>query len=727
MGQPRGEALNQALEQGKDLLGERVIAEGGAAYENMKDFLPPLFYSTGASRDTFDVHHVLYAADGGEPPRFVAVADGSRICAERYDADRLLEFHVGSGEAERYGGNLDRLEGPSLEGGYYPILRTGYTDEHGIRYAQESFGSWISGLDAMVLFVKLSVRSRQETAIRIRLGGGRFEDLRYSGTPEQDDNEFAYAFREGSEPAVYLLWSPDNELPENTPITAEAYESAKNGCKAHWDRMLASGAQFVVPEQIVMDCQRNLLIQNKMLRWRYSLGAVVYHDSFYQPESSDAMSTLAMYGFSDAARDGLRDLMGMTKGEKYYVNWERGERLCHGAHYYLLTRDAAFIEEHAEYYASLCDELKTQMEADPNGLLERQRHCGDIAEVSYCTFHQAVCWRGLRDMADVWKLVGRADLHARYAPVAANLKHALYSAIAQSQQTLPDNTLFVPSMLLEEEQEIYDPVTATRMGGYWNLCMPYAFASGLWDVNGPDMDGIVRYLHNHGAILLGLLRFDLYPTPNGEFRSTGLPGYCSAGFDNVYLPSYMRLMSDRDDAERLLVSFYGKLCHGQTRGTFVSGEGDTAAPRPAEKYRSAYGSCNSANNLAFLLALRLILVRESFDDETGLPQCLFLAHATPRGWLEQGKRIEVSNAPTCFGEVSYALVSDIANGKVTATVHMPERNAAQGVRLRLRLPGGRRIRSVAVNGVAHKAFDAKQEVIDLTGFAGELDVKVRCG
>ena len=38
---------------------------------------------------------------------------------------------------------------------------------------------------------------------------------------------------------------------------------------------------------------------------------------------------------------------------------------------------------------------------------------------------------------------------------------------------------------------------------------------------------------------------------------------------------------------------------------------------------------------------------------------LWLARATPRAWLEQGKRIAVRNAPTDFGPVGYEIVSDM--------------------------------------------------------------------
>jgi len=474
-----------------------------------------------------------------------------------------------------------------------------------------------------------------------------------------------------------------------------------------------------------MDAQRNLLVQNLIMRWRYTLGPVVYHGEFYQPEGSDAMTTLAMYGFTDACRDGLAELLPRTKGEAYYSNWERGEKLTHGAFYYLLTRDHAFLERHTAEYTALCQALADQVASDPHGLLHKQRHCGDIPTQSYCTFHQTVCWRGLRDLATVWQLAGNDSASARFRPVAAALHAAIRNAVDAAATRLPDGTLFVPTVLYEKSP-VFDPITATRLGSYWNLCMPYAFSSGFWDPAGADYGAILDFMHGHGATLLGLLRFNYYPVAIGAHRPDGLPGYATPGFDNVYLPRYLRLLSDHDDADRLVLSFYGKLAHGQTRGTFVNGEGETVGEVPGERCRSCYGTPNSANNTAYLLALRLMLVRESFDPETGLPVGLFLGDATPRGWLADGKTIAVRRAPTGFGPVTYTLTSSVAQGRVAAMVQVPERDPIRQLRLKLRLPDGHRLRSVAVNGQPHGRFDALRETIDLTGFAGRLELTVQC-
>ena len=717
--------LNAALREDGDIWGEALIAGGGATYDKIKDYLHPLFYSTGYTNETLGVHNLLFGLNGGEPPYIIPIADGSRIAADRYDSDNDLKLLVGPEGNEAFGSVLARLTPPALEEGYYPILKTTYEDAAGNHYEQESFAAPLENVEGLAAFVRLGVQQKNNPKatphIRI-LRGNNSSGLTASIPLEWNGNE-TYWNVNSNQTTCYLIWHPNQFLNINKEHVASLYAQQKTAWKAYWDELLSKGAQFKVPEKRVMDAQRNLLIQNLILRWRYSLGSVVYHNAFYQPESSDAVATLGLYGYKDAYRDGLQYLIDQTKGAAYYVNWERGEKLTHAAHYYYLSQDKAFIERNTSKYIEFCEELLRQIKTDPNGMLEKQRQCGDIRQVSYFVWHQLIGWRGLRDMAIVWKTIGRNDLYERYYPVSKALKDAITQAIIASQTDLPDGTLFIPRMLLEETT-VETPVTETRLGSYWNLCMPYAFASGFWDLQGEDMDRIIGFIRQHGSFMLGLLRFNYYPTPIGAYRENGLPGYATTGFDNVYLPDYLQLIAERDEADYLILSFYGKLAHGLTRGTFVSGEGATVGEVPGEVYRSCYGSPSSANNNAFLLPLRLMLVRESFHRDTGAPDALYLAHATPREWLEDGKSIEVANAPTCFGKVSYTITSRLVENRIDATVTLNTRNPARKTFIKVRAPKGRIIKMVLVNGVPYTRFDAAREVIDLSGLKGTVTLSI---
>ena len=119
---------------------------------------------------------------------------------------------------------------------------------------------------------------------------------------------------------------------------------------------------------------------------------------------------------------------------------------------------------------------------------------------------------------------------------------------------------------------------------------------------------------------------------------------------------------------------------------------------------------------AFLERFRDMLVMEEGD-------CLWLGRATPRAWLEQGKKIRVQNAPTHFGTVACQIVSSVDDGKIKATVSMPSRGGQKAVLLRLRHPTAAPIKRVTVNGQAWQQFDQGKEVIRLERLTGTVAVE----
>ena len=62
---------------------------------------------------------------------------------------------------------------------------------------------------------------------------------------------------------------------------------------------------------------------------------------------------------------------------------------------------------------------------------------------------------------------------------------------------------------------------------------------------------------------------------------------------------------------------------------------------------------------------RNMLVRETEENT------LFLMQATPRAWLEDGKRIWVQDVPTLYGNLSFSVVSAVKSKKIRAEIEMP--------------------------------------------------------
>jgi len=177
-----------------------------------------------------------------------------------------------------------------------------------------------------------------------------------------------------------------------------------------------------------------------------------------------------------------------------------------------------------------------------------------------------------------------------------------------------------------------------------------------------------------------------------------------------------------------VLTLYSKLAHGMTRDTFVNGEGATLGTHPEHAYRSSYGCNNSSSNALFLILLRHMLLYETFSDDTGVPEGLYLAYATPRHWLEHGEEIAIERAPTCFGELSYTVRSKLKQNKVLVDIVLPRRRKAKEVKIKIRVPDGTgRMKRVVVDGREHAAFDAEKEIIDISGYKGRITMVVHYG
>ena len=94
---------------------------------------------------------------------------------------------------------------------------------------------------------------------------------------------------------------------------------------------------------------------------------------------------------------------------------------------------------------------------------------------------------------------------------------------------------------------------------------------------------------------------------------------------------------------------------------------------------------------------------------------LLVGQATPRRWLEDGKKIEVERAPTYFGELSMILESHAASGTIRAAIDLAGDHRPRTLLVRLRHPQRARMRSVTVNGQPWKDFDPAREWVRIAG------------
>lgn len=123
----------------------------------------------------------------------------------------------------------------------------------------------------------------------------------------------------------------------------------------------------------------------------------------------------------------------------------------------------------------------------------------------------------------------------------------------------------------------------------------------------------------------------------------------------------------------------------------------------------------TADEARFVNHLRAMLIREEGD-------VLWLAAGVPSRWLAAGEKIEVHDAPTYFGPVSYRI--DATGSSVNARVVLPTRNQFQTAWLVLRLPGAISFRSVEIDGKPWQDFSAEAQRIRLPMINKPIQISV---
>lgn len=760
------ERVDHALEQGVDHWGEILLdLPNGPTLENVKPLLVPANHG-GPTVAESPWYYLPFTYPAPDPHEWstqrdfsLHVADGSELLSQWSDerATQRVSFAVGPGGEELFGAAESRSDEPELLAGYLPILINRYTDAQGVAYERESFVAALEPggpLVSMIRFtadatdadatdgnLRVSVDTAGVDGAEARDGQVVIDDqviMAYSGAATWTSPSLDIDLDLSTGPvSVYLIVANEPSAMPRAQASQAVFEQAREQVSEYWRTLLESGSEIDVPESYAADAMRNTLLNNLVMGFNLTVGNSYEGttDTFaFVPEVAATVTSLGDFGYEDRFRENLDELIDRGQGSAFFTTWERGIKMQLAANHYLQTKDGSLIEERLDTFDSWLAEFARQRDEDPHGLLAKARYASDIPEPVYGIHHQSEAWRGMRDLGVALRLMGRSAEADAFTHEAEELQRALLDAIDRSKTTLPDGTVFVPIGLLNDDPEQpYDRLTDTTLGSYWNLIMPYALATGILPPDSPTATGLREYLNQHGAMFLGMVRFNLAGGDPGICHTKGAPwwpaspGYKSTGIDQQYGYSLGRFLADSDDADRLGLSFYGMLAHNFTPNTFVAGEGATLSPCPqlGEYYRSQYWPPLSPNNATYLKALRLMLVREDLD-AAGMPTELHITPATPREWLREGERIAARGLPSSFGPIAFEVTSSLDDGYITARIDPPAvetgRASVEDVIVHLRAPAAHQLTEVTVDGEA-VPFDAASESVRLGAVREPVTVK----
>ncbi len=674
-------------------------------------------------------------------------------------------FRVGK-DAEMFGLDGERYTRIGYEDGYLPIVTAAYT-HGGIRYREIAFADKpreeTKGYDVAYVGFEIentsgSAQSAELHEDIILIDGGRasasgqkildpagavllvHSDPRAQFDAERQRITHRLRLEPGQKASVFLKvpFAPDAATLVR-PASQSDFEQAHRRVREFWTGLLSRGVRIETPEERVNNVWRALLLQNFILadgqRFTYGSG-LLYNDSYYPVENGFGAHVFAMYGFPDYANALLPYCVpvsvNLAQAARKYQN-RRGLPLRHVFENYRLTRKTDVFERNKADLYRVAEEIirdrrSTMVEQDGSkplhwGLLPADRPGVDLrasTQTVHVPAHNITSCQGLQDFGQFLVRSGiDPERGRRYLAEAKEYRQTILEAMERSAIRLPGRPPFVDLQTLYFREtpdygpEPYDHLALGRLQGtYYHYWEDMQLRFNFFNPSDTVGQWIADYVADRGGFVLGCTR--ARPRPESPY----------GWINNVYNAGHYeyRLRGGRRD--EFLVGFYSRLAFGMSRHVYVASEGS-----PFIRYNTRNGGFvgadysfpNSAANAETLSLLRFMLVLEELKDnvETG---DIYLMKGVPRAWLENGKKIQVTKAPTYFGALSFTVDSQVGRGLISASIRPPVRDRYRSIVVNLPHPRGTPIQKVVVNGVEHRDFDPRQATIRLTQGPAEFRI-----
>lgn len=679
-------------------------------YANVKDFLAPLKYVNAPWR----YFGVILSPEGSiEKMRVTEV--GSRIDAGLTRQMPWAPDHWVLGNAhlwvfvgsrhELFGLDEHRQQQPHYLEGYLPVLHAGYEDD-GVLYEETVFASKLIweyrsptfDEPGIAAYIRVTAKSGPgEAAFRIETppvtyGGlldwkGGFRDDQWTDAQDNDRAWFSrgahydphtglveYRLKKGE--SAYVIFPHSMQL-AGTRVRADkkTFDQALAEDAGAWRRKLARGGEVSIPEEVVMDAYRSLLIGD----WQVSIGDELPYGMFSSYEGNayaemlQAVEPLIEYGYFDDARRFIQPLLEYPLADHGVGLHVCANQLELAAYYYALSGDAAFIRANEARLIKLADYF----------LAHRQKNSGLVLD-GYANDlpHERVVnlstnsngWRAIRDFGVTLNAVGETKLASQYLAIANVFGNEVRNAVSESIDH-STNPPFVPFALGQEKP--YKSLVESEASSYYNIVMPYFFESDIFSPRAAPYMDVLNYMWRHQGVMAGLQRFNQHSAT-----------YAQDGIHPLYTWGRQFEQIKAHEPKRVVYTFYCALAHGYTRGTYLTGECQGTAPSQSEWYRGSYLPPEPPANGLLLRSLRHMLIHEVDRKQDGIYDELWLLSATPEGWLADGKSIQFERMPSRFGPVSLQIHSALHRGKLSGVLDLAPGIQGKTVLLFVRLPAG---------------------------------------
>jgi hypothetical protein len=552
-------------------------------------------------------------------------------------------------------------------------------------------------------WMKINYSFNGETGFSSFSSGRVFGISSLNGRPLHDE-EIAVLLKP-NEKALFEFYIPHSPVSNERALelSKQSFDLRLEECKRFWESKLKHAAQINVPEKRINEMIRAGLLHLDLITYGIEPNGILAPAvGVYSPIGTESSPIIQFYnsmGLPDIARRSLMFFLDTQHDDGMIMNYygymvETGAALWSMGEYYRYTNDMEWVKQVESKLLKASDFLlqwrdknkKEELHGRGYGLID-----GKVADPDD-QFHQymlnAYAYLGISRVAEMLSGINdeqskrlEREAEAWKQDIRVSLMHNLSNS----------------------------PVVPLGDGRWCRTVPPWAEAPGL-----RGLHIIPETFFSHGTVevpdvLLGPLYLVFCEVLDpGEQLSIMMLDYHSelfyqrnAAFSQPYYSRHNWLQLKLGMVKPFLKTYYNTFSAVSDRETYTFWE-----------HVFQVSAHKTHEEGWFLMETRWMLYLEE-------GKTLKLLSGIPRQWLENGKKIELTNVASYFGPVSLMVSSNIDNGFIEARVECKPERRPQRVMLRIPHPDGKKpVR------VAGGTYDEKAETIEIKSFTGTSNIRL---
>ncbi len=518
-------------------------------------------------------------------------------------------------------------------------------------------------------------------------------------------NEEIAVLLKPNEKAVFEFCLPHSPVSADRAklLSSQSFTERFEECKSYWQEKLSHAARIKLPEKRIEEMIRAGLLHLDLITYGIEPGGVLAPCiGVYSPIGTESSPIIQFYnsmGLHETARRSLMYFLEKQHDDGMIQNFggymvETGAALWSIGEYYRYTHDTAWVKQIEPKLLKSCEFLLRWRELNKKESLRGKGY-------------------GMID----GKVADPEDPFHQYM-----LNAYAYLGISRVAEMLHDIDLSNSNRLIQEAESWKQDIRISFLNSMAGSPV-VPMGDGTWCPTAPPWTE---------ARALRLL----YLT-HETFLSHGTFTVPDAMLGPLYL-IFCEVLDPREPVSRMLLDYHQELFYQRnaafsqpyySRHNWVQLKLGMTKPF-LKTYYNTFSAVSDRDTYTFWEHLYKVSVHKTHEEAWFLmetrwmlyleeDQTLKLLAGVPRKWLENGKEIEVTNAASYFGPLSFRVVSDIDKGYIEATIECKSERMPQQVIIRI--PHPTLEKPVNVIGGSYNDVD---ETVTIEPFNGTASIRL---